>query len=61
MEGLGDNIDAPLCEGIYKGKEKSVVTCSGTDQDSNMNYFTWSKDDKYWVVPGYQYNGVFKN
>ena len=51
MEGLGDNIYAPLCEGIYKGKEYSVVTCSGTDRDSNMNCFTCSKDDNDWIVP----------
>ena len=61
MKGSGDNIDAPLCGGLYKEEEDSLVPWSGTDLDSKMNYFTWSKDDKYWVVPGYQYNEVFKN
>ena len=61
MEGSGDNIDAPLCGGLYKEEENSLVPWSGLDPDANMNCFTWSKEDNDWIVPVNQYNEYFKN
>ena len=61
VEGYGDNIDSPLCGGLYKEEDDSLVPCSGTDPDDNMNCFTWSKEHNYWIVPGDQYNEEFKN
>ena len=43
VEGSGDIIDSPLCGGLYKEEGYSLVPCSGTDPDSKMNFFTWSK------------------
>ena len=31
VEGSGNNIDSPLCGGLYKKEEDSLVTWSGTD------------------------------
>ena len=31
VEGYGDNIDSPLCNGLYKEEEDSLVPWSGTD------------------------------
>ena len=42
VEGSGDDIDLPLCGGLYK-EEKAIVPWSGTDPDAKMNCFTWSK------------------
>ena len=55
VEGYRDNIDSPLCGGLYTEEENSLVTWSGTDPDANMNCFTWSKEDNDWIVPGDQY------
>ena len=41
-EGSGDDIDSPLCGGLYK-EEKDIIPWSGTDPDAQMNCFTWSK------------------
>ena len=54
VEGSGDDIDSPLCSGLYK-EETDIVPWSGTDQDAQMNCFTWSKEDNDWIVSGDQY------
>ena len=56
VEGYGDNIDSPLCGGLYKEEDDSLVPCSGTDPYANMNRFTWYKDKNDWIVTGDQYN-----
>ena len=40
VEGYEDNLDAPLCRGLYKEEDDSLVTWSGTNTVSNMNGFT---------------------
>ena len=37
VEGSGDGIDSPLCGGLYKEEEDSLVPWSGTDPDAKMN------------------------
>ena len=37
VEEFGDNIDSPLCGGLYKEEEDSLVPWSGTDPDAKMN------------------------
>ena len=61
MEGSGDNIYSPLCGGLYKEEDDSLVPWSGTDPDAKMNCFTLFKEINYWIVPGDQYNEEFKN
>ena len=61
VEGSGDNIDSPLCGGLYKEEDESLVPWSGTDPDANMNGFNWSKENNDWIVPGDQYNEELKN
>ena len=39
VEESGDDIDSPLCGGLYK-EEKDIIPWSGTDPDANMNCFT---------------------
>ena len=56
VEGSGDNIDSPLCGGLYKEEQDSLVPWSGTDPDAKMNYFTWSKENNDWIVPEDQYD-----
>ena len=56
VEGSRDKIYAPLCGGLYKEDEDYLVPLSGTDPDAKMNFFTCSKEDYDWIVPGYQYN-----
>ena len=60
VEGSGDDIDSPLCGLLYK-EEKDIIPWSGTDPDAKMNYFTWSKENNDWIVPGYQCDEEFKN
>ena len=60
VEGSGDDIDSPLCGGLYK-EETDIVPWSGTDPDSKMNSFTCSKEENDWVFPGNQYNEEFNN
>ena len=61
VEGSGENIDLQLCGGLYKEEDDSLVPWLGTDPDAKMNYFTWSKQNNDWIVPGDQYNESFKN
>ena len=56
VEGSGDNIDSPMCGGLYKEEDDSLVPWSGKDTDTKMNCFTWSKDNNDWIVPEDQYN-----
>ena len=51
VEGSGDDIDLPLCGGLYKEEEDSLVHWSGTDPDAKMDFFTWSKEKNDWIVP----------
>ena len=61
LEGTGDNIDSPLCSGLYKEEEDSLFPCSGTDPDAKMNFFTWSKVNNNWIFPEDQYYEEFNN
>ena len=61
VEGSGDNVDAPLCGGLYKENDDYLVPWSGTDQYTKINCFTWSKEDNDLIEPGDQYNEEFKN
>ena len=61
VEGSGDNIDAPLCGGLYKEEVDSLAPWSGTDPDSKMNCFTWYKEGNYCIVSEDQYNEEFNN
>ena len=54
-------VDGPLCGGLYKEYHGSIVPWSGTYPDSKLNYFTWSKEDNYWIFLRYRYNEEFKN
>ena len=56
VEGSWDNIDSPLCGGLYKEEENSLVPWSGTDTDAKMNFFNWSKEKNDWIVPEDQYD-----
>ena len=61
VEGNGDNIDSPLCTGLYKEEDDHLVPWPGTDPDAKMNGFTSSKEDNDWIVSEYQYNEEFNN
>ena len=61
VEGSVDNIDSSLCVGLYMEEDNSLVTWSGTDPDTNLNCFTWYKEDNDWIVLGDQYNEKCKN
>ena len=61
VEGSGDNIDSPLCGRLYKEEDASLLPCSGTDPDANMNRLTWSKENNDWIVPENKYNEEFNN
>ena len=61
VEGSGDNIDSPLCGGLYRGEYDSLVPWSRTDPDAKMIFFTLSKENNDWIVPELQYNEEFKN
>ena len=37
VEGSGDKIGAPLCGGLYKEEDDSLVPCSGKDKNTKMN------------------------
>ena len=60
VEGYVDDIDSPLCGGLYK-EETDIFPWSGTHPDAKMNFFTCSKEDNDWIVSGDQYNEEFKN
>ena len=51
----------PLCGGLYKEEEDSLVPWSVIDPDAKMNRFIWSKDNDDWIVPEDQYDEEFKN
>ena len=61
VERSGDSIDASMCAILYKEEDDYLVTWSGTDTDAKMNFFTWSKEDNYWILPEDQYSKEFKN
>ena len=61
VEGSGENIDSPLCGGLYKEEEDSLVPWSGKDTYAKMNCLTWSKVNNDWIVPEDQYDQEFKN
>ena len=61
VEGLEDNIYAPLCGGLYKEEEYCLVPWSGTDPDSKRNCFTWSKESNDCIVTDNHYNEEFEN
>ena len=56
MEGSVENIDSPLCDGLYKEYDSSLVPWLGTDPDAKINGFTCYKEDNDWIIPGDQYN-----
>ena len=45
-------VDGPQCGGLYKEDHKSIIPWSGTDPDANMNSFTWSTEENYWIFLG---------
>ena len=51
VEGYVDHMYSPLCGGLYKEEEDSLVPWSGTDPDAKMNSFNWSKVNNDWIVP----------
>ena len=59
-EGTGDNTDSPLCGGLYKKEENSLVPWSGTDPDTKMNCFTGPKENNDWIIPEDQHDEKFK-
>ena len=61
VEGSGDNIDSPLCGGLYREEEDFLVPWSGIYPDSNMNGFNCSKENNDWIFPEDQYDEEFKN
>ena len=60
VEESGDDVDSPLCSGLYK-EEKEIIPWSGTDPDAKTNCFTRSKENNDWIVPEDQYYEEFKN
>ena len=44
VEGSGDNINSPLCVGLYEEEDDYLVPWSRTNPDAKMNLFTWSKE-----------------
>ena len=61
FEGLGENIYAPLCSGIYMGEVGSLIHWSGTESDARTNLFNWFKEENDWIVPEDHYNEYFNN
>ena len=61
VEGSGDNIYSPMCGGLYKEEDGSIVLWSGIDPDAKMNCFTWSKEKNDWIVTEDQYDEEFNN
>ena len=56
VEGSGDNIDSPLCCGLYEEEKDSLVPWLGTDRDAYIDGFTWYKLNNDWIVPEDQYD-----
>ena len=61
VKGSVDNINSPMCGGLYKEEEDYLVPWSGTDPDAKINCFTWSKEKNDWIVLEYKYDDEFKN
>ena len=61
LEGSGDNIDPHLYGGLYKKEDGYLAPWSELDTYTNINCFTWSKEDSYWIVLEYQYDEEFNN
>ena len=61
VEGLGDKIDDNLCGVLYNEEDESIFTGVVTDPYANINCFTLSKEDNYWILPKDHYNKDFKN
>ena len=49
-KGLRIKVDGPMCGGLYKEDHGYIVTWSGTDPDTKLNFFTWSKEENDWIV-----------
>ena len=58
LEGSGDNIGSPLCGGLYKEEDDSLVPWSVTYPYANMSFFTWSKENNDWI---FQEISIMKN
>ena len=58
VEGSGDNIDSPLCGGLYKEEDDSLVPWTVTYPYSKMNCFTWYKEENCWI---FQEISIMKN
>ena len=56
LEGSGDKIYDPMCIQLYKEEGGSIVPLSVIDTYSKMNFFTWSKEENGFIVPGDEYN-----
>ena len=54
-------VDGPLCGGLYKEDNGSIIPWSGTDPYAKMNSSTWSTDENDWIFLGDQYNEYFNN
>eukprot|EP00957_Ditylum_brightwellii_P161343 12284962-Ditylum_brightwellii.AAC.1 len=47
-------IATQICGGIFKDENQEkelIIPWSGTDPDSKVNYYSWSKDDSKWQIP----------
>ena len=50
----GQAINMPICGGIFKDKNQDktlIIPWSGTDPDSKINCYSWSKDERKWQIP----------
>ena len=61
IKGPRVKVDGPLCGLLYKEYHGYIVPWSRTDPYAKLDFFTWSKEGNYWIVPGDQYNEEFKN
>ena len=52
IKGPRVKVDGPMCGGLYKEDNGYIVPWSGTDPDTKLNFFTWSKEDNDWIVLG---------
>ena len=51
VEGLGDKVNDSLWLVLYKEKDGSIFTWSGTEPYSKMNRLTCYIEYSYWMVP----------
>ena len=61
IKGPRVKVDGPLCGGLYKEDNESIIPWSGTDPYAKINSFTWSTEENDWVDLGDQYNEDFNN